>query len=369
MLKGMVARDAIVFSTWTWDTFNVPERIALALSILGSRVLYCSMPVSKLHHKKRGVDEVCAGVHVLEPVYLGRKLSEFPLTRDWQWKKVARQIVKQAELLDLKKPVFVYSHVEHMTALCAEMRANGFPLVHICMDYPEPYQYELIALSDQTLVIPKGVFHKLKARFGQKIHQIPQSIHLPFAMAQSGASGAEPSEIASLPHPRLGYLGPIYGRLNLPLLQSVLTMHPEWQFLCFGDTQALPLPSVHSVGWQKPSDLHAYVASFDVGVMPYDCFDEKNLHCAPLKVFDYFLAGLPVVSTPTIPLWEFADLIYFGETAEEFSLAISQALEEPADSPKRTIRTQVARAHSTEALARSLAEIPIFLRTSGRSEN
>ena len=101
-------------------------------------------------------------------------------------------------------------------------------------------------------------------------------------------------------------------------------MHPEWQFLCFGDTKALPLPNVHSVGWQKPSDLYAYVASFDVGVMPYDCFDEKNLHCAPLKVFDYFLTGLPVVSTPTIPLWEFADLIYFGETAEEFSLAILQ---------------------------------------------
>jgi len=86
-------------------------------------------------------------------------------------------------------------------------------------------------------------------------------------------------------------------------------------------------------------------------------------------VFDYFLAGLPVVSTPTIPLWEFADLIYFGETAEEFSLAISQALEEPAHSPKRTIRAQVARAHSTEALARCLAEIPVFSRTSGRSEN
>jgi hypothetical protein len=244
-----------------------------------------------------------------------------------------------------------------MEPLCREMRAAGFPLVHICMDYPEPYQYELIALSDQTLVIPKAVFHKLKSRFGKKIHWIPQSIHLPPRSRDPTRPPRESELLARVPRPRLGYLGPIFARVNLPLLREVLLAHPEWQFICFGGADDLHLPNAHSSEWLRPEALPSYIASVDVGVMPYDCFEEKNLHCVPLKLFDYFLAGIPVVATPAISLWEFSDLIYFGETAEEFSRAICCALQEPTTSPKRELRKEVARAHSTEALGRRLTEV------------
>jgi hypothetical protein len=315
------------------------------------------MPVAEFRRRESPVEEVHAGVYVFQPTYLGGKLNQFGLARKWQWNNVARQIAKLSKTLSLQDPVFIYSHIEHMASLCDEMKANGFPLIHICMDYPEPFQYQLIAMSDCTLVIPKGVFHKLKAKFGEKIQQIPQSVHLPFAERRADHSALEPPEIAPLARPRLGYLGPIYARLNLPMLQTVLTSHPEWQFLCFGDTRTLPLPNVHSLSWQKPSELNGYLSSFDAGVMPYDCFNEKNLHCAPLKLLDYFLAGLPVVSTPTIPLWEFKELLYFGDTATEFADAVEAALAEPANSPKRERRVEVARSHSTEALGRRLEEI------------
>ena len=45
-------RDAIVFSTWSWDMFNVPERISLALASRGARVLYCEIPVSRVRRHK-----------------------------------------------------------------------------------------------------------------------------------------------------------------------------------------------------------------------------------------------------------------------------------------------------------------------------
>ena len=86
----------------------------------------------------------------------------------------------------------MYSHVDRMVPLCEEMKAHGLPLVHVCMDYPEPYQYELIELSERTLVIPTSVFHKLRAKYGGKIEWIPQSIHLP--AAQNGRAHAEPPE-------------------------------------------------------------------------------------------------------------------------------------------------------------------------------
>jgi hypothetical protein len=97
--------------------------------------------------------------------------------------------------------------------------------------------------------------------------------------------------------------------------------------------------------------------------MPYDCSGKKNLHCSPLKLYDYFLAGLPVVSTPILEISKFKDLVYVGSSAKELSAAVGRALREPSDSSKRSLRTEVARAHSTEAQGRRLEEVLEFLKT------
>ena len=356
MFENLVPRDAIVFSTWDWGTFNVPERVALALVSRGFRILYCEMPTSRFRRRSGALREVHSDVHAFGPEYLGEKFDLFPMIGTWQWKSVARQIERQANLLGMKSPPFFYSHVERLAPLCREMRTQGSRLIHICMDYPEPYQYELIALSDLTLTIPNTVFVKLRARYGEKIRSIPQSIHVPFATLPNDGLCPVPSELADIPGPRLGYLGPIHARLNLSLLREVLACHPDWQFACFGDASALRLPNVHRSGWRRPEDLPAYIASLDVGVMPYDCFEEKNLHCVPLKMLDYFLAGLPVVSTPVLSLSEFSGLVYLGDTAIEFAHAIEAALAEPLTSSKRERRIAVARAHSTDALGQRIEE-------------
>jgi hypothetical protein len=352
--------DAIVFSSWNWDTFNVPERIALALAGRGWRVLYCGMPVSRFRKPDTAVREVAPGIHAFTPEYLGKKFEGVPLVGDSQWKGVARQIHEQSKALGLASPVFLYSHVEGLAPLCTEMRALGSKLVHICMDYPEPYQYDLIAISDRTLVIPEMVYAKLRAKYGDKIESIPQSIHIAKGAAAPAPPVAPAPALEKIPHPRLGYLGPVYARLNLPLVRDVLTAHTNWHFVCFGDTSALPLANVHGMEWARPEELPRYVAGFDVGAMPYDNFDEKNLHCVPLKLFDYFLAGLPVVSTPVLSLTEYSDLIYFGDTPATFARAIEAALAEPASSPKRQKRTEVAFAHSTEALGERLDKVLDF---------
>jgi hypothetical protein len=359
-------RDAIIFSTWSWDMFNVPERISLALASRGACVLYCEIPVSRFRRKGQPLSEVNNGVYRFGPEYLGAKFNSLPIIGNLQWKAVAKQIIERAESLKLKDAVFVYSHFENMAPLCEEMRAEGYPLVHICMDYPEPYQYELIEVSDQTLVIPKQVFQELRARYGEKIQWIPQSIHLPPATLSSNGSRPEPEEISRIPRPRLGYLGPIFARLNLPLLGEVLTKNPDWHFVYFGDASDLLPSNAHAMGWHPPDELCRYVESLDAGLMPYDCSGKKNLYCSPLKLYDYFLRGLPVVSTPILEISEFKDLVYVGSNAEELSAAVVRALEEPPDSTKRALRVDVARAHSTEAQGQRLEEVLELLKTSQR---
>ena len=57
-------RDAIVFSTWDWNTFNVPERVALALVHQGFQVLYCEMPISRFRHRDKSLREIHPGIQV-----------------------------------------------------------------------------------------------------------------------------------------------------------------------------------------------------------------------------------------------------------------------------------------------------------------
>ena len=345
--------------------FNVPERIALAIASRGARVLYCEIPVSRVHRKGEPLNEISKGVFRFGPEYLGEKLNSLPVVNNLQWKAVAKQIIARANSVKLKDPVFLYSHFKRMRPVCEAMRSAGHPLVHICMDYPEAYQYELIEISDETMVIPKSVFHELRERYGEKIQWIPQSIHLGVAPVQNNGPRPEPVEIASIPRPRLGYLGPTFARLNLPMLRELLKKNPDWHFIYFGDSNnELRLPNAHTMGWHRPDELPRYVESLDVGLMPYDCLGKKNLHCSPLKLYDYFLTGLPVVSTPILEMSEFKDLVYIGSSAEELSAAVGRALTEPSDSPKRSLRAEAARAHSTEALGRRLEEVLKLIKTS-----
>jgi Glycosyl transferases group 1 len=350
-------RDAIIQSTWGWETFNVPERIALALANRGARILHCEYPVSRFRRSGTALREIQPRIYSFGPEYFGAKFNVVSAARNRQWRNVAQQIRRQAAALHLKDPLFIYSHLEHMAPLCLEMKAHGFPLVHICMDYPEDYQYELVEISNRTLVIPKAVYNKLRARYGDKIQWIPQSIYL---SPGTGSKNGEPPDFAAIPRPRLGYLGPIYARLNLPLLANVLSLHPNWQFICFGGGETLALPNVHNMAWRPPEEMAACVAALDVAVMPYDCFVDRNLHCVPLKLFDYFLAGIPIVSTPVLSVAEFSDIVYIADTPSEFVHATEEALAEPLTSRKRGLRVEAARAHSTDALGARLEEVLNF---------
>lgn len=349
-------RDAIVLSGWTWEALNVPERMALALAHSGSRVLYCENPVSFFRNPGRPLTEVDQGIFAFRPKFLGNRLNLLPILSRIQARILANQMVRYAAKLKLKSPVFVYPH-GNCLALCREFRRRGFPLVHICMDCPVSDQIEHVDLSDITLAIPQAAFEELNKHFGNKVRLLPQFGSLRGSESISNGRLPESFDLSKIPRPRLGYLGNVEGRLSLPLLRELLTHHPEWQFLFFGTMKCLALRNAHALSWRSQRDLKKILNGLDIGFMPYDCSNAKNLNCAPLKLFDYFAHGIPVVSSPILYVRQYRDLVYIGGTAEELTCAISSALAEPADSPKRARRKAVAREHSIENQARILARL------------
>lgn len=352
-----LAPDAIVMSGWTWEAFNVPERIALALARLGSKVLYCENPVSLFRHKGHPRQEVESGIYRTGLEFLGHRLNRIPiLMPKIQSKLLASQILQHAADLGLENPIFIYPHGD-FAVLCSEFKGRGFLLVHVCMDYPEIGQERLIKLSDLTLLIPRSLYDGMRDRYGSKIRIIPQVTRLFGSNADAIDSASDGNEFAGIPRPRLGYVGPVDRRVDLRILSELLTSRPQWHFLHFGVSKCLPLHNVHVLPWRAPKKLKAVVAKLDVGFMPYARNDNKNLHCMPLKLFDYFAQGAPVVSTRIVNLLEFSDAIYFGDDVAELGHAVELALDEPPDSPLKAKRVAIAKKHSIETLADILAEI------------
>src|SRR5258708_7442762 len=348
-------RDAIVASGWTWEASNVTERLATALARAGSRVLYCENPASFLR-AVRPFSEVEKGVFAFGLQHFGHRLNSFPILRRFQAKLLASEILNTAARLQLNNPVFIYPHGDYCLPLCREFKRRGFQLIHICMDYELDLVAEHVRESDLALIIPRAAFEKLRGEFGAKVRKIPQFSYVDES-EQTLSGLLESSELSTIPKPRLGYLAGLAGRLSLPLLRETLAPHPEWQFISLDSEKRLALPHQHILPWLAPGDLGSILAGLNVGFMPYDCTTLKNLHCVPLKLFDYFALGMPVVSTPIIFLQEYDDLVYLGRTPEELADSISRALVEPVDSPKKAGRIAVAREHSIGRSARIMASI------------
>ena len=244
-------RDAIVYSLLTWETFNVSERIALALVRLGARVLYCEHPASIFRRSQPRQREIRDGIIAFQPACLADRLNRVPFLGSFQTRVLAAQILKQTAILRLRAPLFFYHWLDSHLSLLRHLRRK-FTFVHIQMDYGDSDLEQHERLSDITLTIPRSVYHQQRGRFGEAIKLIPQVVDL----EHFGSAEAKPSPLLSkIPRPRLGYLGPGLHRLSKTILADVLRKHSDWHFISVDRERLLPLPNAHAVPWQSGRDL------------------------------------------------------------------------------------------------------------------
>jgi glycosyltransferase involved in cell wall biosynthesis len=178
---------------------------------------------------------------------------------------------------------------------------------------------------------------------------------------------SEPSDLAAVPHPRIGYCGHIKKQLDLQLLLDLSKAHPEWFFVLVGAVNAHPEIACHVeelsrranvflLGGKTAKELAAYPQHFDVCLMPYR-EDDYTKYIYPLKLHEYLASGRPIVGTPIRSLEPFCGLVRLARTIEEWSAAISGALGPVENSTAmRQARLDVAKQHDWDTLVRQIAE-------------
>ncbi|HEV2388540.1 MAG TPA: hypothetical protein VGS20_14940 [Candidatus Acidoferrales bacterium] len=358
-------RDAIIYG-YDWAGAGTITRVALAAARAGAKVLYCEGPGSVFRRAHTSLHELESNLFTIKPRVLASRLNRYPGMSRIQGAAVASQILAHADALGLKQPSFVYAYPGLLLVpLCQAMKARGYLLVHVYANYWEGMEREHVEQSDLTLVISRTAFHRLRARWGDKIHHIPHGVDLRYFRRLHACPEQAPPLLAAIPRPRLGYAGgAAEEHLNTRVLRDLLERRPDWNFISFqwrpahlGMKPAVSTSNAHVLPWQGPEGFARCVAGFDIGFMPYDCSNVVLFNGPPMKLWDYFALGLPVVATPLIHLWEYEGLVYLGDTAKELERAVEAALAEPPDSPLRQKRKELAEEHSVEALGQLLGGI------------
>jgi UDP-galactopyranose mutase len=204
---------------------------------------------------------------------------------------------------------------------------------------PELRELERKLLREAHVVFTGGAsLYESKCLQHANVHCCPSSIDREhFAKAMGGLEEAEDQR--SIPHPRIGFYGVVDERFDTELLAGLAALRPDLHFIIIGpvvkiDEGSLPqAPNIHYFGKRNYDDLPAYLAGWDVAILPF-ARNEATRFISPTKTPEYLAAGCPVVST-TIkdvvrPYGELG-LISIADTPDAFSKAIDFELERRKD--------------------------------------
>jgi UDP-galactopyranose mutase len=335
VLETGLLPDLVCFSHLRWNfVFQRPQHL-LSRFARERRVFFFEEPVFDRKQPRLQVTRSPEGVWVAVPhlpegldeqtvVAMQRALLDELLTRhtvnryvSWYYTPMALPFTRH-----LEPRAVAYDCMDELSAF------RGAPPAMLRNEAELLERADLVFTGGQSLYEAKRDRHP-------SVHAFPSSVDVAhFATARRPMR--EPEDQASIPHPRLGFFGVVDERMDLALLEAVADARPDWQLVIIGpvvkiDPASLPRrPNLHFLGGKLYTELPAYLAGWDVALMPF-ARNESTRFISPTKTPEYLAAGKPVVSTSirdVVRPYGEQNLVRIADTPEDFVRACEAALAE-----------------------------------------
>ena len=229
--------------------------------------------------------------------------------------------------------------------LAAELTPQG--IVYDCMDELAAFknaprqllQRESALFKAADLVFTGGrSLYEAKRERNAQVHCFPSSVDAAhFSRARlsglpEGSADYEHPAQSHIAHPRLGFLGVIDERIDLPLIEALADARPDWQIVMVGpvvkiDPATLPQrANLHWLGQRNYNELPDLIAGWDVCLLPF-ALNESTRFISPTKTLEYLAADRPAVSTPIKDVVDpYSGLVAIAATHGDFIAACEAAL-------------------------------------------
>lgn len=158
-----------------------------------------------------------------------------------------------------------------------------------------------------------------------------------------------------------GYFGALESWFDEAVVRLAAVRNPQVLFRLIGRVQNQSvrnlgaLPNIELVGEMPHESLPQQLRGFSAGLIPFRV-NELTRAANPIKLYEYFSAGLPVISTRLPEVEQYADLVYLADSPEQFASHVARAINEN-DETLRGRRIEIARAETWDRRVDKLLEL------------
>lgn len=243
-----------------------------------------------------------------------------------------KKLIKEA---NITRPIVKIDH-PFWTYLLSYMK---WPIIYDCMDDYEGFditgkhiialEKQLIKKSDLTLVCSRILMQKVKKSHPKKTLLLKNACEYDhFTKASSDYRQITSDQKV------IGFFGAIGEWIDERLIEKIARHFPQTSILLIGEVQndgvkiaALKYKNIVLVGEVQYKTLPEYLKKFDVCIIPFKITKHTTL-IDPVKMYEYFASGKPVVSTAIKEIALYGDVLYYSSSHNDFIHNIKQALEE-----------------------------------------
>ncbi len=240
----------------------------------------------------------------------------------------------------------------------------GFPLLYDCHDYLSGFHRLAREIIDwESSALEQCDLAMFSSRHLVDLHAVLSPGLASKALLLRNAN--RPEDFARHPpvalgksRPTVGYVGSLDHWFDVELVRAVVQLQPEYDFVFAGrieDSRIYELkryPNIRFVGEIAYKQVPEFLQRCHAGIIPFERIP-LTLSTNPVKLYEYFSAGLPVVSTRLPEVEMYGSLVYLADTPGEFSTRLTEAINE-RDSTLRNLRIRTGHSESWKSRAEDL---------------
>jgi glycosyltransferase involved in cell wall biosynthesis len=356
------------------------QQLAKALAIGGHQCVYLNPHLGLEYPRPYWFDrhtrfsKLAKGLLELH-VHLPREheLSKRALTAA-ESRRIANEIGKLIETGGIRTAALIVSFPAWLEVADSLGRQHGFPVLYDCHDWLPGFGRiapHILELEQDLLQRAELVVCSSQDLMDRITGSHPKNLNCALIRNATDLVIVEkpPKEPVRGAARTIGYLGALDVWFDVASVSQMARDHPEWKFVLVGrleDQRILKLSehgNVVFLGEVPHSSIAAHLAGWDVAMIPF-LVNDLTVATNPIKLYEYFSAGLPVVSSRLPEVELYPDLVYVADTPQEFSAMLVQAVQEDTSLRKR--RVSVSRRETWSARAESLLDLITPL-TAGRN--
>ena len=341
--------DLVIVSSFDWSVPGTPELFSETASIGEINTIHFTKPNNIFTLKKETHNDLNF-VKTVRLKFISARLSKYKAFNKIQCKLIISQISRciNNNKKYKTKPKLIYTNLEAISGILPMIKKYFSEIYYICADYSDlgASFHENALYADKILTIPQSMIDIIEEEYPGKTILWPQMT----SYYEKGIKERESVKelLKKIPKPRVVYSGVAANRLDMRLYNNLCLNLPEVSFVTFTDDINITRnQNRYEIPWLCKSKLMSFISDCDVGIMPYDVKQLHNLHCVPLKLFEFLEAGLPVVSTKLLNLTSFHPHVYLANDEQDFIRVLKSKINNGTNDEEKKEIKSLAKSHRT----------------------